>query len=133
MRPLGDLLDKLFKQEVAQEGDGLSLDLSSHMMKFFSMPGQFIGMSVCVCGGGGGGEWETGHPWVHDEVSSPALHWYVSVGVYVQGSSGGGGGGGGGGGYHWTHACAIHWCISVCVCVCVCVGGGGGGGGEMDP
>ena len=48
MRPLGDLLDELFKVEVAQEGDGLSLGLSTHMMKFFSMPGPFIGMSVCV-------------------------------------------------------------------------------------
>ena len=52
---MGDLLNELFKQEVAQEGDRLSLGLSTHMMKFFSMPGPFIGMSVCVGGGGGGG------------------------------------------------------------------------------
>jgi len=46
MRPLGDLLDELFKEEVAEEGDGLSLGMSTHMMRFFSMPGPFIGMPV---------------------------------------------------------------------------------------
>lgn len=47
-RPLGDLLDELFKESVAQIGDGLTLGMSSHMMKFFSMPGPFIG--VCMWG-----------------------------------------------------------------------------------
>lgn len=57
MRPLGDLLDELFKEEVAEEGDGLSLGMSTHMMRFFSMPGPFIGMSVlCGCVGKGRGE-----------------------------------------------------------------------------
>lgn len=50
MRPLGDLLDELFKEEVAEEGDGLSLGMSTHMMRFFSMPGPFIGMSVSCVG-----------------------------------------------------------------------------------
>ena len=43
-RPLGDLLDELFKESVAQIGDGLTLGMSSHMMKFFSMPGPFVGV-----------------------------------------------------------------------------------------
>ena len=47
-RPLGDLLDELFKESVAQIGDGLTLGMSSHMMKFFSMPGPFVG--VCMWG-----------------------------------------------------------------------------------
>ena len=46
---MGDLLDELFKESVAQTGDGLSLGMSSHMMKFFSMSGPFIGVCVCVC------------------------------------------------------------------------------------
>ena len=119
MRPLGDLLNKLPKQEVAQEGDGLSLGLSTHMMKFFSMPGPFIVcvvvVVVVVVGGGGGGDRPllgmSTHMMTFFSMHGPFIDVSMSVCVVV-----------GETGYHWTHdevlhACAIYWCISVGVCV----------------
>lgn len=51
--PVGDTLEGLLKKDVVKSGDGLSLGLSPHMMKFFTMEGPFIGLcsallSVCV-------------------------------------------------------------------------------------
>ena len=43
-RPVGPILDQLLKEEVVEEGDGLSLGLSPSMMKFFSLQGPFIGV-----------------------------------------------------------------------------------------
>ena len=91
-------------------------------MNFFSMPGPFIGMSVCVCVCGGGGDRPSLGMSTHMTFFSmhgPFIDVSMSVCVEV-----------GETGYHRTHdevlhACAIHWCISVCVC-----GGGGGGGGR---
>ena len=42
--PVGDSLNSLLKKEVVKSGDGLSLGLSQHMMKFFTMEGPFIGV-----------------------------------------------------------------------------------------
>ena len=41
--PVGESLKELLKKEVVKSGDGLSLGLSQHMMKFFTMEGPFIG------------------------------------------------------------------------------------------
>ena len=42
--PLGDSLEGLLKKEIVKSGDGLTLGLSTSMMKFFTMEGPFIGM-----------------------------------------------------------------------------------------
>ena len=42
--PVGDSLEGLLKRDVVKSGDGLSLGLSPHMMKFFTMEGPFIGL-----------------------------------------------------------------------------------------
>ena len=55
--PIGDGLEDLLKRDVVKSGDGLSLGLSQHMMKFFTMEGPFVGLyyaaidmlSICVC------------------------------------------------------------------------------------
>ena len=42
--PVGDSLDDLLKKDIVKSGDGLSLGLSPHMMKFFTMEGPFVGV-----------------------------------------------------------------------------------------
>ena len=42
--PLGNALEALLKKDVVKSGDGLTLGLSTNMMKFFSMEGPFVGM-----------------------------------------------------------------------------------------
>jgi hypothetical protein len=42
--PVGDSLEGLLKRDVVKSGDGLTLGLSQHMMKFFTMEGPFIGL-----------------------------------------------------------------------------------------
>lgn len=42
--PVGDTLEDLLKRDVIKSGDGLTLGLSQHMMKFFTMEGPFIGL-----------------------------------------------------------------------------------------
>ena len=44
--PIGESLESLIKKDVVRSGDGLSLGLSPHMMKFFTMEGPFIGQCL---------------------------------------------------------------------------------------
>ena len=46
--PVGDSLESLLKKDVVKSGDGLSLGLSPHMMKFFTMEGPFIGLYTLI-------------------------------------------------------------------------------------
>ena len=46
--PVGDTLEDLLKRDVIKSGDGLTLGLSQHMMKFFTMEGPFIGLYCTV-------------------------------------------------------------------------------------
>ena len=43
MDPVGNLLDKLVKEDVVKEGTGLTLGVTSTMMKFLQDPGPYIG------------------------------------------------------------------------------------------
>ena len=47
--PIGDSLEGLLKKEVVKSGDGLTLGLSPHMMKFFTMDGPFVGVYTYAC------------------------------------------------------------------------------------
>ena len=44
MDPVGNLLDKLVKEDVVKEGTGLTLGVTSTMMKFLQDPGPYIGV-----------------------------------------------------------------------------------------